>query len=474
MTTILYIIFAAIVGAIITFFAGKSIFSGKIARLETELQQTRDNDARVLSLTKENYESSLQQMRESHEAALRQEKAGHAEAFAQERQNNEAALKQERETHEKAVAQIKENYEKTLAEMKQAQEKVLKAAKDELTLENEKLLKEREESLKKEAHETIKTITDDLEKSIKTMKESFDAQKEAQTKGTESIKTQLDETVKNLHIQTENIGRKADNLSDALRGSNKIQGNWGEMKLDNILQAEGFTCGGDYDKEDYLRDEQGNIIQNDETGKKMRPDFIIHMPDNLDLIVDCKVNLDAYLEWYNATNEAEKAAASKRNLLAMEEQIKNLASKSYIKYILPDRKSLDYVIMFVSNYGAFQLAKQENPRIFQESFNKNVLITTEETIIPFLRMIHRSWINYKQEKNQEALIKAATNMVDRVALFKDAYVKIGDALNKAVKEYENGNSKLQEGGQSILKSAREVIKLGVKVDPKKDLLIPKE
>ena len=329
---IIFAVMGVALGAAMVYFALKSKFSSQLAQLSTELAQTRESDARVLSLTKENYENSLQQMRDSH-----------AEAFAQERQNNEAALKQERETHEKDVAQLKENYEKTLAEMKQAQEKVLKAAKDELTLENEKLLKEREESLKKEAHETIKTITDDLEKSIKTMKESFDAQKEAQTKGTESIKTQLDETVKNLHLQTENIGRKADNLSDALRGSNKIQGNWGEMKLDNILQAEGFTCGGDYDKEDYLRDEQGNIIQNDETGKKMRPDFIIHMPDNLDLIVDCKVNLDAYLEWYNATNEAEKAAASKRNLLAMEEQIKNLASKSYIKYILPDRLLMHFL-----------------------------------------------------------------------------------------------------------------------------------
>ncbi len=482
MTTILYIILAAIVGAIITFFAEKSIFSGKIARLETELQQTRDNDERVLSLTKENYENSLQQMRESHEAALKQEKAGHIEAFAQERQNNEAALKQERdnheaalkqerETHEKAVAQLKENYEKTLAEMKQAQEQVLKAAKDELTLKNEKLLKEREESLKKEAHETIKTITDDLEKSIKTMKESFDAQKEAQTKGTESIKTQLDETVKNLHIQTENIGRKADNLSDALRGSNKIQGNWGEMKLENIFNAEGLVKGRDYDREEYLREEDGSITLNNETGKKMRPDFILHFPDDTDLIVDAKVNLDAYLDWYNATEEDKKRDAAKRNLEAIEEQIKGLSAKSYVKYVGKGKKSLDYVIMFVSNYGAYQLAKQSKPNLLQEAFQKNVLITTEETIMPFLRMIRRSWSNYAQEKNQEEIIKAATAMVERVALFCESYNKVGDGLKKAIEAYEKGKGKLQEGGQSIIYSARNVMKLGVKVDARKELLL---
>lgn len=447
-----YILMAVLgiaLGGIVTFFAIKSRYSGKVASLEMELKQTRETHEQMSALTQKNNENIIKQMRESHAAVLSQEK----------------------ETAVATLRELKENYEKTLEDMKNAHEDILKATKNELALENEKMLKAREAALEEEAKKSIKTITDDLEKSIKIMKDSFEAQKEAQTKGTESIKTQLDETVKNLQRQTEKLGSKADNLSDALRGSNKIQGNWGEMKLDNIFSSEGLVKGQDYDKEDYLRDEKGNIIQNEETQKRMRPDFILHFPNNTDLIVDAKVNLDAYLDWFNAKDEETRRAASKRNLGAIEDQIKNLSNKSYIKYVLPGRQSLDYVIMFVSNYGAFQLAKQEKPNLFQEAFQKNVLITTEETIMPFLRMIRRSWNNYKQEKNQEALIKAATTMVERVAQFNEAYAKVGDNLKKAMEAYEKGDKKLKDGGQSIIKSAREVMNYGVKVDPKKEILL---
>ncbi|MBP5741699.1 MAG: DNA recombination protein RmuC, partial [Bacteroidales bacterium] len=182
--------------------------------------------------------------------------------------NAEKALR----AHEAEVAQVRldearANYDKTLADLKENQKAVIEATKNELALENEKRMKAREESIKKEAAETIKNITEGLDKNIKEMKDAFEAQKKAHTEDSASIKTKFDETVNNLRKQTESIGNQADDLAKALKGQNKMQGIFGETILENILIKEGLTPGRDYDAEFYLRDRKGNIIQNEETGR---------------------------------------------------------------------------------------------------------------------------------------------------------------------------------------------------------------
>ena len=262
----------------------------------------------------------------------------------------------------------------------------------------------------------MRVITGDLNKDIRDMKDAFDAQKKIHAEESASIKTQFAETVKNLKEQTESIGTTAEDLAKALKGQSKVQGIFGETILENILKAEGLREGHDYDAEFWLRDRKGNRIVNEDTGKKMRPDFALHFPDNTVILIDSKVSLTAMADYFAAETDEERADASARNLESVENHIKELTSKEYQKYVV-DRKTLDYVIMFIPNYAAYQSAKMEDKDIFAKAFKQNVLITTEETLIPFLRLIRTAWVQKEQMENVSEIVKAAQNMVDRVALF---------------------------------------------------------
>ena len=307
--------------------------------------------------------------------------AGKAEEWA--RQTEQLIRTEGRvQTAEALLTAEREQHKKALEDLQQAQEKALEAARTALALENEKTLKAREEALKKEASETMKTITGSLDKDIREMKEAFDAQKKTHAEESSAIRTQFSETVRHLREQTESIGTKAESLASALKGQNKMQGIFGETILENILKAEGLREGHDYDAEFWLRDRRGEILENEESGHRMRPDFALHFPDETDVLIDAKVSLSALADYFAATSDEARADASRRNLASVLSHVKELTSKEYQKYVV-GRKTLDYVIMFIPNYGAYQLAKQEDPDIFSKAFAQNVLITTEETLIPF-------------------------------------------------------------------------------------------
>ena len=242
---------------------------------------------------------------------------------------SEALRLHEKELHEQTVRDLKESNERSIKDLKDNQSKVIEAVKNELKLESEKALKEREESLKKEAEETIKALTGGLNKDIKDMREAFDAQKKAHAEESSAIKTKFDETVRNLRQQTDSIGTKADNLASALKGKNKMQGIFGETILENILKAEGLRLGKDYDAEFYLRDRKGNIIVNEETQRRMRPDFALHFPDNTDILIDSKVSLSALADYFDATTDEERADAAARNLESVLSHVKELTGKEF-------------------------------------------------------------------------------------------------------------------------------------------------
>lgn len=365
----------------------------------------------------------------------------------------------------------KQQHEQMLAELKTGQEKAIEAAKTALALENEKILKAREEALKKEAAETMKVITGGLDKDIKDMKEAFDAQKKTHAEESSAIKTQFAETVKHLKEQTDSIGVKAENLASALKGKNKMQGIFGETILENILKSEGLREGHDYDSEFWLRDRKGNIIENEDTGRRMRPDFALHFPDETDILIDAKVSLSALSDYFEAETDEQRADASRRNLESVQNHIKELTGKEYQKYVV-GRKTLDYVIMFIPNYGAYQLAKQEDPEVFAKAFAQNVLITTEETLIPFLRLIRSAWVQKDQMENMADIVAGAQKMLDRVALFCEKNTEVENSLRQTLKKMEENSKRLVEGRQSIAKAAQEVLDCGVSLSPGKSLPEP--
>ncbi len=364
--------------------------------------------------------------------------------------------------HEKAILLLRETHEAALKQQ-------IEAIRSQMTAETEKLLKQREESLSKKAEETFKSLSGDLDKDLKSMREAFDAQKKTHAEGTATVKEAVEQAVKNLQAQTSSIGAKADSLASALKGQNKTAGGWGEVVLYNMLVNEGMVEGRDFDREETLRDASGLVVRNEDSNKRMRPDFILHYPDRTEVIIDAKVSLDAYSDWYAAEDPAAKEEAAQRNLQAIRTQIRDLSGKRYQSYVREGYKSLDYVLMFIPNYGSLQLAKTLSPNLFNEAYRQGVLLATEETLMPFLRMIRIAWTNYDQARNQEKIIKAAQNMIDRVYDFSKAHATMGEKLRDALKQYDAASAKIGEGGQSILTSARQLIRLGVPANPRKPL-----
>ena len=346
---------------------------------------------------------------------------------------------------------------------------MLEMLKAQMTAESERVLKAREEELENRARNLFENLSAGLDKDINSMREAFEQNRKSHIETSRSLKENMDNAVRNLREQTMSIGDKADNLADALKGRNKIQGNWGEVILDNLFTSEGLREGRDYDKEETLRDEQGHIILNEDTDRRMRPDFILHYPDGNDIVVDSKVVLTAIYDYFSTDDEILKADASARNLAAMKEQVRRLSKKDYSRYLKPGHRMLDFVIMFVPVYSALRLAYEEDPNLWQNAYDQGVLITTEETLMPFLRMINIAWKSYEQVANQQQIIAAAEMMLARVSDFCTAHAKMGEKLEDALKYYDVCDRKLRERGQSIVGAANRLISYGVPKNSKKPL-----
>ena len=389
------------------------------------------------------------------------------------RDSYERTLSEVRNGHERAISDLKEGHERTVAELKKSHEealgKQLETLKAQMVAESEKVLKAREEELDRRAKVTFENIAGGLDKNIKDMKEAFEQNKKAHSETSQTLNANIENAVKNLREQTLSIGDKADNLAEALKGRNKAQGNWGEVILDNLFTAEGLREGRDYDKEETLRDEHGQILLNEDTAKRMRPDFILHYPNGNDIIIDSKVVLTAMYDYYSAEDEATKADAQARNLLAIKEQVKKLAKKDYQSYLQPGHKMLDYVIMFVPVYSALRLAYESDRNLWHDAYAQGVLITTEETLMPFLRMINIAWTSHEQVANQQQIIAAAETVLSRVSDFCTAHAKMGKKLNEALEQYDACDKRIRERGQSIVVAANKLISYGVPQNKKKAL-----
>ena len=377
------------------------------------------------------------------------------------------------EHHEQTVELLKQGHAEAIGQLEashsQALKQQLETIQARMSVETEKLLKAREEELERKAKETFGQIAESLDKDIRNMREAFDNNRKASAEASQSLKDNIENAVKNLREQTLSIGDKADSLADALKGRNKAQGNWGEVMLDNLFAAEGLKEGRDYDKEETLRDEYGNVLRNEDTDKRMRPDFILHYPDGNDIVIDSKVVLTAMYDWHAAADDDAKADASERNLIAMKEQVKRLSKKDYSRYLQPGHKMLDYVIMFVPVYSALRLAYEADRNLWHDAYRQGVLITTEETLMPFLRMISIAWKSHEQVANQQQIISAAEMIIARVSDFCVAHARMGEKLEDALKYYDACDKKIRARGQSIVGAANKLISYGIPQNTKKPL-----
>lgn len=362
-------------------------------------------------------------------------------------------LKKEKESSAEMARQAQENYERALKEMK---ETVVSS----MTAETEKLLKTREKELKEGNQTNMDGILKPLKESITAMEKAMKDNAVSHLKSTTELSEQLKQAVKEMQEKTSDVGRKADTLSEALTGKPKVQGCFGENFLDAILAGEGLLEGTHYTRE----------AANDDLS---RPDFVFHFKDGFeekDLVVDSKVSLTAFVDYMNAENPEDKKEALDRHIKSVRKHIDELSRKEYAKKRA--KSFADYVLMFMPRDMAFRVALEAEPLLWQEAYQKNVLIATEQTIMPFLKIIQLTWNKFQQDTNTQKITVAAQNMIDRVGAFYDAYTDLGKKLKAVNTSYNSGISKLKEGGQSITTSAKQVMELGIKRSKGKEFIVP--
>lgn len=320
------------------------------------------------------------------------------------------------------------------------------------------ILEQTSERLKLTNSESLEHITNPLKVNLEQLQQAIQQTNHESIKNTASLTQQL----KEMSLQTEKIENSAHQLTNVIRGGNQVQGSWGERILTDILETQGYIEGVDYDIQYTLTNEKGDAVRNDDTGKRMRPDVILHYPNNEDVIIDAKMSIDAYYKYVQTTEEGLKRKYATDLVNSIRTQAKNLSKKDYSSYVQAPRKAIDFVIMFVPNEGALQLALATEPRLWGEAFEKQVFITSQQNLMAILKMIQIAWRQYTQTENQKRVFSLAEELLKRVGEFIKRFDKIDTDIINLRKHYDEAYNKAYTGRQSIVQKANELKELGVK------------
>lgn len=358
----------------------------------------------------------------------------------------EAALNAQKSQFDTVLAAQQEKFDETVGKMT-AQ---LKAA-------TEDMLKQRQKEFSDSSKENIGQVVTPLKETIEKMKQALNdtALKQSQING------EMKAGIENMMRQSEAARKSADELANALRHGNKMQGDWGEAVLDELLRSQGLTPGVHYDVQAVLKDASGRTVYN-EQGSMLRPDVILHLDESRDVIIDSKVSISAFVDYVNAETEEDRQRYLKEHVASLNQHVKELSQKDYSSYVQPPKIRMDYVIMFVPHTGALWTALNVQPDLWRKAMEKNVFIADEQTLFAALRIINMTWTQIAQVRNHEKVFELANEMIDRVGQFMKKYEDIGSALEKAQKAYEEGGRKLQPGGQSIITTCGKLQKLGAR------------
>lgn len=383
---------------------------------------------------------------------------------------SEEALKAAADSSRMALAEQEQKSKQIMKEQAEAAEKQLKTQMDALKLAfaeaAEKIFDEKTKGLSEANNKDIKSILDPLKEKMEEFRKEVQESKEKSVKNAVSFEMQI----KSMVEKTASLGKEANNLASALKGNNKVQGNWGETHLEILLQNAGFVEGIDYQKQETIRDEANQAVRSDDTGRRMIPDYIVTFPDKKVVIIDSKVSLSAYLD-YCTEEKAENPSAEKmedakrRHVESVKSHIAELSRKDYASGIRKtDKNSLKYVIMYIPNDNAFQLFFKENKQMWNEAFEKNVIITGDFYIITMLAIIRYIWDEHERQRNTEKITAAAAELLDRVNSFITTFSSIGRSIDKMKESFDNATNKLYgrgQGSKSIAVTSEKLQRLGV-------------
>ena len=405
-------------------------------QVENEKQALKDNQEIILMNERSHHAAEMQNLKE--------QMASERQYAAQMRQEND------RQWAEKMEALRQEMQRMTAEQQKAAAEQL--AAKQSALQENNRL--QMDELLK-----PIKEQFADFKKSVEDSKTQNEVnKKELQSTFEATMKLfqqEQQQAVTSLKEQTSKIGSDAANLTKALKGDSKVQGDWGEMVLETILENSGLR-----------KDEEFFIQENtkDENGKNFRPDVIVRFPEGRSVVIDSKVSLTAYTDALAADNDADRDRLMKAHALSVRKHIDELAEKDYSKLV---DDAIGFVLMFIPNETSYIAAMKQQPELSRYAYQKKIIIISPSNLLMALQLAYNLWQYDRQNKNVEKIVKTAADLYDKVAGFEDTFTSIGDVLSRLSTTYDKAKKQLYEGSGNVMRRVESLKSLGV--TPKKQI-----
>ena len=433
----------------------------QLAEREHRLQQTLE-DVKTLTAERE----------------VQRNRADNAERLAaMERQRNEQQKREGEATLQRQMKEWKQAYESQLNEVRLNAARQIEALKEmnqqqvksqaevireQMKATSEQILKERERELATKNREQVALIIDPLNRSLREMREALDKNKEQQSMAL----NRLDATIQANMQQSSALGETADRLTRALTGEVKVQGNFGELKLRQLLEDMELHEGEQFDTQETLRDRFGKVLKDDE-GRGLIPDFILHFPNNRHVVVDAKMSLTDYERYMNAESPEERTAYLKAHIESVRNQVARLARKDYSKYLPAGYNKLNFVIMYVPIESALNLALLNDSTLWKDAYDQGVMILGPQSMYMNLRVLEMMWTQVRQLQNQQEMMDAANILIERVQDFGIRFLDVEAAMNDTLKKMSSLKTTTAQDGRSIITAARNLLKAGARENKKK-------
>ena len=434
MEIIIAVVSGLLLGGFLGFMLSKLKNQGSIATME-RLKWQLESEQTNAKMQVENLQTQLEKTKTDFEERIAQVKADSKELLATQERNHEQALKAQQARFDETMAKVSAQ---------------VKSATDDM-------LKQRQKEFAESSNTNLGQIVTPLRETIEKMKQTMS---ESTLKQTE-LSAAMKENLENMMKHSAEAKQSADELARVFKHKSKVQGNWGERVLEELLDSQGLQCGIHYERECVIRDAAGNVVKTD-TGGNLRPDVILHLDTTREVIIDSKVSLTAFMDYVNAENDDARQEALKLHIDSIQKHVKELSKKDYSSYIQAPKQKMDYVIMFVPHTGALWTALNAQPDLWRKAMEQNVFIADEQNLFAALRMINLTWTQIKQAENHKEVYKLANEMIKRVGMFLKNYDAVGKALKNARDAYEDGEKKLLEKGQSIVVTCNQLEALGAK------------
>ena len=421
---------------------------------QRDVQKTKaDNAVQTIAIQKEDFENRLRRQKEQHDVLLADHKTSYEKQIAELRISYDRQVAELRDNFNTQLAQTKESAEKQIEALKtmnrEQVDSQLKLIKEQMQTTSEEVLKRRQDELGERNKEQVSKIIDPLQQSLKDMQEAFNKSKLQQNEAL----TRLDETIKINMQKSAALGETADRLTRALTGEVKVQGNFGELKLKQLLEDLELKEGEQFDTQETLRDKAGRSARGDD-GKGLVPDFILHFPNNRHVVVDSKMSLTDYERYMNAADGTpEKSEYLKAHIASVRAQVRRLARKEYTKFLPDGYNKLNFAIMYVPIEGALNLALLNDDTLWREAYDEGVMILGPQTMYMNLRVLEMMWTQVRQLKNQQVMIDAANQVIDRVQDFGVRFMDVETSMNDTIKKMTKLKITTADSGPSIITAA---------------------